>query len=48
MLRLRSVFNPDELLNPGKLFPVGGNCCPHLPRADEAHLKGIAAKAAGI
>ena len=47
MLRLRSVFNPDDLLNPGKLFPVGGNCCPHLPRADEAQLKGIAARAAG-
>lgn len=42
MIKLRSVFNPDERLNPGKLFPTGGNCCPHLPRADEAHLRGIA------
>ena len=48
MIKLRAVFNPDDRLNPGKLFPVGGNCCPHLPRADEAHLKGIVTRAAGI
>jgi len=48
MVRLRSVFNPEDLLNPGKLFPMGGNCCPHLPRVDEAQLKGIVTRAAGI
>jgi len=42
MVKLRSVFNPDEILNPGKMFPAGGNCCPHLPRPDEATLKTLA------
>ncbi|HET7152988.1 MAG TPA: FAD-linked oxidase C-terminal domain-containing protein [Candidatus Kapabacteria bacterium] len=26
MLNLRSVFNPDGLCNPGKIFPMGKNC----------------------
>lgn len=42
MVKVRSVFNPDEILNPGKLFPAGGNCCPHLPRPTDAHLRGLA------
>lgn len=42
MLKLRAVFNPDGLLNPGKMFPAGGNCCPHLPRPDEATLRTLA------
>ena len=42
MVKIRQVFNPDELLNPGKLLPAGGNCCPHLPRPDAAHLHGMA------
>jgi glycolate oxidase len=41
MEKVRSVFNPDNLLNPGKLFPMGGNCCPHLPRVDEAALRSL-------
>ncbi|GAB4452803.1 MAG: FAD-linked oxidase C-terminal domain-containing protein [Armatimonadaceae bacterium] len=41
MVKLRSVFNPEGLLNPGKMFPAGGNCCPHLPRPDEATLKAL-------
>ena len=43
MTRVRAVFNPDNLLNPGKLFPAGGNCCPHLPRVDDATLQALAA-----
>jgi glycolate oxidase subunit GlcD len=42
MLKVRSVFNPDGLLNPGKLFPAGGNCCPHLPRTDNDTLAALA------
>lgn len=42
MVKIRSVFNPDEILNPGKLLPAGGNCCPHLPRPEAAHLHGLA------
>jgi glycolate oxidase subunit GlcD len=42
MYKIRSVFNPDDILNPGKLLPAGGNCCPHLPRMDNAQLKGLA------
>jgi glycolate oxidase len=42
MLKVRSVFNPDGLLNPGKLFPAGGNCCPHLPRTDNETLTALA------
>jgi glycolate oxidase len=38
MQRIRAVFNPDGLLNPGKLFPAGGTCCPQLPRADNERL----------
>mgnify|MGYP001396213670 CR=1 FL=1 len=38
MAKIRAVFNPDGLLNPGKLFPSGGNCCPHLPRTDNESL----------
>jgi len=26
MMRIRTVFNPDELLNPGKIFPIGARC----------------------
>jgi glycolate oxidase len=49
MTKVRAVFNPENLLNPGKLFPAGGNCCPHLPRPDEATLKGLAnSKAAAV
>jgi glycolate oxidase subunit GlcD len=48
MLQIRSVFNPNDLLNPGKLFPVGGNCCPHLSHPDTATLHGMATRAAGI
>jgi len=49
MTKIRDVFNPDNLLNPGKLFPAGGNCCPHLPRPDNATLKGLAqSKAAAV
>jgi glycolate oxidase subunit GlcD len=42
MAKLRAVFNPDGLLNPGKMLPAGGNCCPHLPRPDEATLRALA------
>ena len=48
MLLVRSVFNPDGLLNPGKLFPAGASCCPHLPGRDHGHLVGIATRAAGV
>lgn len=41
MSRVRDVFNPTGLLNPGKLFPAGGNCCPHLPRHDTASLAAL-------
>lgn len=43
MYKIRSVFNPDDILNPGKLLPAGGNCCPHLPRMEDAQLRAIAA-----
>jgi glycolate oxidase len=42
MGRIRDIFNPDNTLNPGKLFPIGGNCCPHLPRVDDATLRHMA------
>lgn len=42
MATVRSVFNPDGLLNPGKLFPAGGNCCPQLPRSDNETLAALA------
>lgn len=42
MAKIRSVFNPDGLLNPGKLFPSGGNCCPQLPRTDNETLAALA------
>jgi glycolate oxidase subunit GlcD len=45
---IRHVFNPDERLNPGKLFPAGGNCCPHLPRPDSATLQSLASRAAAV
>ncbi len=56
MLRVRQAFNPDGLLNPGKLFPAGANCCPHLPGRDHTHLNeakeavlaGVATGAAGV
>ena len=38
MAKIRAVFNPDGVLNPGKLFPSGGTCCPHLPRPDNDAL----------
>jgi FAD/FMN-containing dehydrogenase len=46
MEKIRSVFNPQGLINPGKLLPSGGNCCPHLPRPDTATLQAMAAKKA--
>ena len=49
MAKIRSVFNPDGLLNPGKLLPAGGNCCPQLPRADgEALLALTKTRAAAV
>jgi glycolate oxidase len=48
MLRVRQAFNPDGILNPGKLFPAGATCCPHLPGRDHAHLAGVATGAAGV
>jgi glycolate oxidase subunit GlcD len=42
MQKIRNVFDPGGGINPGKLLPMGGTCCPHLPRADEAALRGIA------
>ncbi len=49
MAAIRSVFNPDGLLNPGKLFPAGGTCCPHLPRVDgEALLAHTQTRAAAV
>ncbi len=40
MAKVRGAFNPDGLLNPGKLLPFGGTCCPHLHRPDtEAMLR---------
>ena len=42
MLRIRQVFNPDGLFNPGKLFPSGATCCPHLDRPDDATLQHLA------
>jgi glycolate oxidase len=47
MARVRNVFNPDNLVNPGKLLPVGGNCCPHLPRPDTAELQSLIGRNAG-
>jgi glycolate oxidase len=41
MAKIRSVFNPDGLLNPGKLFPSGGTCCPQLPRTDNDALAAL-------
>jgi glycolate oxidase subunit GlcD len=38
MRSVRDVFNPEGLVNPGKLFPSGGNCCPQLPRTDNETL----------
>jgi len=38
MRAVRSVFNPDGLINPGKLLPSGGTCCPQLPRTDNEAL----------
>jgi hypothetical protein len=38
MAKIRAVFNPENLLNPGKLFPAGGTCCPQLPRTDNEKL----------
>jgi glycolate oxidase len=40
--RIRDVFNPAGLLNPGKLFPVHNTCCPHLDRPDTAELQLLA------
>jgi glycolate oxidase len=42
MMKIHDVFNPESILNPGKLFPAGGNCCPHLPRPDDAQLRTLA------
>lgn len=40
MAKVRGAFNPDGRLNPGKLLPFGGNCCPHLHQPDtEAMLR---------
>jgi glycolate oxidase len=47
MARIRNVFNPDGLVNPGKLLPIGGNCCPHLPRPDTAELQSLIGRNAG-
>jgi glycolate oxidase len=47
MARVRGVFNPDNLVNPGKLLPAGGNCCPHLPRPDTAELQSLIGRNAG-
>ena len=38
MHKIRAVFNPDGLVNPGKLFPSGGTCCPQLPRTNNEAL----------
>ena len=40
--RIRDVFNPNGLLNPGKLFPVHNTCCPHMDRPDNAELQLLA------
>ncbi|MDX1934442.1 MAG: FAD-linked oxidase C-terminal domain-containing protein [Capsulimonadales bacterium] len=48
MYKVRSVFNPNDILNPGKLLPAGGNCCPHLPRIDDARLRTLSGKAAAV
>ncbi len=41
MEKVRSVFNPEGLLNPNKMLPMGGTCCPHLPRPDDATLRAL-------
>ncbi len=41
MLRVRAVFDPLGLCNPGKLFPSGATCCPQLPRTDTATLTAL-------
>jgi glycolate oxidase subunit GlcD len=38
MASIRAVFNPNGLVNPGKLLPAGGNCCPQLPRTTNEAL----------
>ena len=49
MEKVRSVFNPDGLLNPDKMLPAGGTCCPHLPRPDDATLRALTqTKAASV
>ena len=41
MMAVRGVFDPESRMNPGKLFPAGGNCCPHMPRMDNETLLGL-------
>lgn len=49
MAKVRGAFNPDGLLNPGKLLPFGGNCCPHLHRPEaEALLNLTKTRAAAV
>ncbi len=49
MAKVRGAFNPEGLLNPGKLLPFGGNCCPHLHRPDtEALLNLTRSRAAAV
>ena len=46
MARVRSVFNPNGMVNPNKLLPAGANCCPHLPRPDTAALQTLIGRSA--
>lgn len=40
MAKVRGAFNPEGLLNPGKLLPFGGTCCPQLHQPEtEAMLR---------
>jgi glycolate oxidase len=49
MAKVRAAFNPEGLLNPGKLLPMGGTCCPHLHRPDtEALLNLTKTRAAAV
>jgi hypothetical protein len=49
MAKVRGAFNPDGRLNPGKLLPFGGNCCPHLHQPDtEARLRMTKTRGASV
>lgn len=40
--RVRGVFNPIGMLNPGKIFPLHNTCCMHLDRPNDSALDALA------